>query len=365
MNKEEQYGLNLKEFLNEIHWGKDKFYDNLKIMENDDCYGLKRELLKKAGEIKEDYEKDDNNFLFRDRWKDLAIVLFKMFDKNPYYKSNSNANSVDIMGILDYMDYSIKLIDDKLPDFYKYSIELHPVFQYTVMERNLIKLLVGKIQNLLSIMSKYSIEQRVELFIRLNKSIDVEVIYNQLNCYEAIEEINENRDILFKRQLYGEFQFGSLDTFIAEVLKKEIDDEFIEERINICEEKNKKRNYLNNIFDEGMTKEEKIKIDELWISLGMDEYMDMQKNILNTQEVNIKLQENKDRVLNETDINRSIDELIRNIKNSENINNKENKLNILEEIKKDIYNNEGGDESFKDISEMVIKELKYNILKRR
>ena len=361
MTKEEQ-GLNLNEFLKEIHWGKDKFYDNLKIMERDECYGLKRELLKKAGKVKEDYEKDEQNFFFKDEWKDLAIVLFKIFDKNPDYKSNSNAKSADINDILDYMDYSIELVDSELPDFYKYLIELQPVFQYTIMERNLLKILIEKIQKLLSIMSKCSIEQRVELLFNLNKSVNKQLVYNYYKYFEAIEIIKKNRDELFKNQLYGEFEFGSLDNFIAEVLKKETDYEFIKERINICDKKVKARNDLNSILDEGITEEEKDEIDKLWNGLSLGEYMEKYKYSIIRKKVMEIARRNKERVIEETDINTAIDEFVKTVENQTDISNIKDKMNIL---KNKIFSDEADYENFKDISESIFKELNCNIIKRR
>ena len=361
MTKEES-GLSLNEFLKEINWGKDKFYENLKIMESDECYGLKRELLKKAGKVKEDYEKDEKNFFFKDEWKDLAIILFKIFDKNPYYKSNSNAKSADINDIIDYMDYSIKLVDSELPDFYKYLIELQPVFQYTIMERNLLKILIEKIQKLLSIMSKCSIEQRVELLFNLNKSVNKQLVYNYYKYFEAIEEIKKNREDLFKNQLYGDFEFGSLDNFIAEVLKKETDDEFIKERINICDKKAKAKDELNSILDTGITEEEKDEIDELWNKSGLDEYMEKCKYLIIREEVKKIVMENKRRVMVETDINTDIDEFIKTIENETDASDIKDKMNIL---KNKIFSDEADYENFKDISESIFKELNCNIIKRR
>ncbi len=71
---------------------------------------------------------------------------------------------------------------------------------------------------------------------------------------------------------------------------------------------------------------------------------------------------NKERVIEETDINTAIDEFVKTVENETDISNIKDKMNIL---KNKIFSDEADYENFKDISESIFKELNCNIIKRR
>lgn len=357
--------LNLNEFLDEIEWGKNKFYENIKIMAREDVYGIEVVKFKKAGEDKEDYFDDDLHFCFRREWKDLAILLFKLYDENPFYRKNRTADNVELNEILEYVEDSIWHVDDIESEYHRKHIMLHPVFHSTFAEVNMLENISSKLSMLLELGSKMPVEVRTGMWIFFNEAIDTALVKGHLAGLSFKEFIDKDKGTLYKNQLFGEVEHTSLDKFIAEMLKKEMDEEFRNEREEISKLHAEAQKELDDIYIKasGDTEEDIQKINQRYDELGIQVMVDETIEKAYENIIQMGLEKAKKYGDFSTSIEDTIDVTINNLERDNPID-KDELIEKLKEIKS-IIAKDLEDFKVNDTTEKFLTEINYKILKRR
>lgn len=357
--------LNLKEFLEEIGWSKSKFYDNIYRICSKEAYDIEIGKFKKAGRDKEDYTTDDRHFCFKKEWYEIAYVLFSLYADNPFFRKNSNSESVTFKEILEYYKNSVMIVEEELPDYYRKQTMLHPVYLSTLTEIKMMENISNKLSMLLTLGSKMPIEIRTNMWKTLNNVIDITLIDSYIYGLNLKEALDVEKGDLYRNQLFGEVEHTSLDKFIAHTLKQEMDEDFVKER----EELNKK--YA----------EEQEMLDKLYIKVSGDseEFVKMVKEKfieLNLQEKLEEAQEVKEKMIIDnyrkkaietgefdTSIENSIDKIIKELEKKGDPSNKET-IEKLEKVKA-IVTKDLEDYKVNSATEKFLSELNYKIMKRR
>jgi hypothetical protein len=358
--------LDFKEFIKLLGWSKNKFFDNIEKICSKDVYDIEIDKFRKAGTTKVDYEKDDKNFCFKEQWQDLAYVLFTLFVENPFYRKNSTAESIRLEDIVKYNIDSLKMVEQELPDYHRRQIQLHPVYAATLIETKAMKRVSEKIQFLLATISKIPIETRTEIWVNFDKIINYQLIQSYLSTIHAKDKIEEEKGELFKNQLFGEYEHISLDKYLAQVLKKEMDVEFVKERDSIGELYVESQNDLDKMYMDICEDTP----DEVYAINKMYEELELDKLIQKTQEgmienlIKERLTEAANMIENSTSVESTIDEIIRDLEKSDGKHNKK-QIEKLQGVKETISKNTKDIEKFSNIADKVLCELNYNIINRK
>lgn len=359
-NQHTNTDLNLKEFLKKIGWNENKFYKNIGVMCSKDVYDIDIGNFRKAGKTKEDYFDDEKNFLFKKEWNDLAILLFKMFGESPFFRSNSKATSASLDSVVEYNNKFLKAVENEINTYNSLEIRMHPVYYSTKVETLAMEKVKEKIQLFFSIMSEVPIESRANMWLEISNRIDEVIIKNYVWSKQAKEEGEKDKGELFKTQIYGEYEHTSLDKYIAQVLKNEMNSDFTKERLDI----NKEIHKWKVVFDKVamiLDGEENVNnINELWEKNNGEKKKIINKKYEFETQIENQLKEKENLVNKCTDINRTIDIFIQNqidCGHSENV-------DILKELKCAI-NKKDSNNSFKPVIENVIQQVNFNVMNRK
>ena len=358
--------MNFKEFIELLGWSKNKFFDNIEKICSKEVYNIDIGRFRKSGATKEDYEKDDKNFWFKEQWKDIAYVLFTMFVDNPFYRKNSTADSISLENIIKYNIDCLKLVEQQLPDYHRRQIQLHPVYAATLIETKAMKKVSEKIQLLLSSLSKMPVEARTEIWVNFDKLINHQLIQSYLSAICAKEKIEEDKGELFKNQLFGEYEHISLDKYLAQVLKKEMDIEFIKERDTIGElyveaQKDLDKMYMDICED---TSEEIEAINRMYEESGIEELLMKTREIMIENLIKERLTKASKMIEDSTSVDSTIDEIIKDLEKADGAHNKK-QIEKLEEVKAIVSKNSKDIEKFSSIADKILCELNYNIINRK
>jgi len=353
--------LKLEEFIKVLGWNQNKFYENVRRICSEDVYNIDIGKFKKAGETKEDYYNDERNFCFKKEWSDIAILLFKMFAENPYYRANSKPTSASLDSVIEYNEKFLEAIKNEINKYNSLEIQLHPAYSSTYAETLAMKKVKEKIQLFFTLISKVPIESRANMWLELSNKIDEIIIKNYVLSKQAKEEVEKDKGELFKNQMYGEYEHISLDKYIAQLLKNEMNPTFREERLEI----NRKKHVWMKIFDKVSIRldsvEEVNKVNKIWNQTNGERNKIVSK--INELEIEIKKQlKDKENLVNRiTDINENIDRVIENQKKFGDTEN----VKILKELKETLLktNNSIGD--FEKVIENVIQEVNFNVMNRK
>ena len=358
--------MSFKEFIELLGWSKNKFFENIERICSEEVYDIDIDKFRKAGEKKEDYSKDERNFCFKNQWKDIAYVLFSMFVENPFYRKNSTASSVALEDIIKYNIDSLKIIEQELSDYHRRQIQLHPTYAATLIETKAMKRVSEKIQFLLSSISKMPIETRTEIWVNFDMIINYQLIQSYLSTINAKEKIEEDKGTLFKNQLFGEYEHISLDKYVAQVLKKEMDEEFVKERDNIgalhIEAKNDLDERYAKVTED--TPEEMEVINKMYDELGLEELIRQTQERMVEDLIKERLIEAAEMIENSTSVDHTIDEIINNLENTNGVDNGK-QIEKLKEVKGIISKNSKEIEKFSNIADKILCELNYNIINRK
>lgn len=358
--------MNFKNIIELLGWSKNKFYDNIDRICSKEAYGINRSKFTKAGVIKEDYEKEDKNFCFKEQWKDMALVLFTMFVKNPFYRENSTANSITLGKIIEYNTDCLRLVEEKLPDYQRREIQLHPVYAATLIETKAMKKISEKVQFLLTSLSEMPIEARTEVWVNFDKLINHQLIQSYLSSLDTKKKIEEGKGKLFKKQLYGEYEHISLDKYLAQVLEKEMDAEFVKDRDAISElyvqsQKELDKRYMDICED---TPEEIEAINRMYEGSGLDGLIQRTQDKMIENLIEERLTEAAKMIEDSTSIDSTIDEIISDLEKAGGINNK-NQIEKLKGVKAITSKNAKDIQKFSSIADKILCELNYNIINRK
>lgn len=355
--------LTLKEFIKLLGWSERKFYDNIELMCQKDTYDIDIGAFKKAGKTKEEYIKDENSYDFKKEWNDIALLLFKMYSENPYFRGNRNARKVSIDSVIEYNTKFLKNIRNDLNTYNSLEVQLHPVYTYTVVETYAMRKIKEKIELFLYSISKMPIEARAETMLEFNRKIDEIIINSYVNYGEIKEEIEDEKEVLFKKQLYGELENISLDKYIAQVLKREMSAEFRKERDELNKKAQEIRDSIDNFVMSLDSKEEIEAVNKFWEQYGDDDVLKLLKEkILKKQiEENIKIA--KIKVENSSNIEKKIDELIVNENKNKTLKTKK-RLKRLNELKNMICQ-DSNKTDFEKIAENLLQEINFSVINRK
>lgn len=356
---EEKKDLNYKEFLKLTGIDNSKLSRDIKKACDKDAYDIDIGKFKKAGESKEDYSSGERDYLFKKEWSDIASLLLKMFGENPYYKSNSKPTSASLDSVIYYNQKYFKAIENEINEYNSLEIRMNPVYYSTYTETLALKKVKEKLQLFFSLMSEIPVESRANMWLELSHSMDNIIIQNHLFSEKAKRKAQEEKGELFKNQLYGEYEYTSLDKYIAQVLKNEMDSNFREERLDI----NRKKHEWMKIFDRVSMvldgEEEVNRVNGKWNEESEKKLVINKKKKLE-EKIEKQLKNKEDLVNKITDINIKIDKLI---KNAENLNDKES-VSILKELKETLSKKNYATDNFGEAAENVIQEINYNVMKK-
>lgn len=362
-NKQMDKDLTIKEFIKMLGWSEKKFYNNIELMCDKNVYDIDIGSFKKAGKTKEDYIGDENTYSFRKEWNDLALLLFRMYSDNPYFRANSNARKVSIDSVIEYNTKFLKAIHEDLNTYNSLEIQLHPVYTYTIIETYAMKKVKEKIELFLYSISKMPVEARAETMLELNDKLD-DIIINSYISYSNIKEnIEHDKGQLFINQLYGELENISLDKFVAQVLKKEMDNEFRNERKQLNNKAQKMRNNIDDFFMENEPKELVERVNEFWNKDIEDVMSSCKINILESI-VRENINKAKEKVERSSDILKKINKLINYEKDHKTLKTKK-RLKRLEELKEIISHSIENKTDFAIIAENLIQEINFSIINRK
>ncbi|MDB8562402.1 hypothetical protein PNU51_14005 [Turicibacter sanguinis] len=229
--------LSLNEFLSKTGYKRSSFYDRL-----DDMYGEKgaykipqykfKKIGRKLGE-REDQKKGDNDFLFKKEWADLAVVLTRMYKNNPMYSKASSYKKMNLDKFQAFNAYCLNEIEN-LNDNHKNEVKTHPIYGAMIME----KIMLERVQEQMNVLFRYlsdsSIEQRTIVF----QHLDISISQLLLECFvigENTKSTIKHDANEFQKFFLGDFMYTFMDLFIAELLAKEVDEEFINEKREFIE----------------------------------------------------------------------------------------------------------------------------------
>lgn len=358
--------MNFKEFIELLGWSKNKFFLNIKKICSEEVYDININKFKKAGEEKEDYSQDERNFCFKSEWIDIAYVLFTMFVDNPFYRSNKSVDSVSLEQMIQHNKDCLGLVDQELSDYHRRQIQLHPTYQATLMEAQAMGNVSQKIQLLLTSISKMPVETRSGIWMNLDNLINHQLIQIYLSNLDAKEKYEKSKDELYKNQLYGEYEHISLDKYLAQVLKKEMDEEFVSERQGLGEDLEKAVQELDDMDIEvsGDTTEDMEYINEIYEALGLRDLTlkiksaDIENNIIEG------LVQASEIIGDGESVEDTVDDIISAIKDSDS-ENQQRDIDKLNEIKIMIGKDLREIEKFSSVVDKVLRELNYNIINRQ
>lgn len=352
--------LNFKEIIEKIHWNKNKFIENIDIMCSKDVYDIDKWKFKKAGSKKEDYYKEELEYCFKKEWSDIALLLFEMFGKNPYFRKNCKITSVNLDSIIQYNQEFLDNIEEKLNIYTSLEIMLHPVYEATYTEKLVMEKVKEKLNLFFSIMSQEPIEARANMWIKLSEKIDELIIADYVLSKKAKNQLEKDKGQVFKNQLYGEYENTSLDKYLAQLLKREMDEEFRKERISINNKKIKMMKLLDRVAMELDGEEEVNRVNEMWNNSKqekkrVEEMITMYKKIAKG-----KLEKAKNKVERLTNINNNIDRLIEYEQKNDGLEN----VILLNQLKEEIAEIESN-MKFEESVKELLQHINFNVLNRK
>lgn len=362
-----EHDISLDEFIGIIKWDKNKFYRNIKkICSN---YQLDQWKFKGAGvEKKEDLLKGDSTYVFKKEWKDLAIILFKMYEFNPYSRSNSviNSKAGAFEKLLDYNKETLKLVDSINQKALRREIQLHPTYLATIMETKAMTSVSDKISLLLGCLNNVSIETRTSFWVSIEKIMNDLIIQLHLSEVEMKETIDLEKGDLYRDLLYGECEFNSLDKFVAEVLKKEMDMEYTSKRSAYFEQYEEANIDLDEIFQNIYkdTPEEQKAINDKFESLIGDDILAKVYDDFSEIYTETKIREACALVGESTTIDETLNEYISRLEQHKN-EDESRSIVRLKHIKPRIKNIDDNKTKFKQVAENVLTELNAAIIDRK
>ena len=241
--------LNFTEFLSQTGYTRSSFYDRLNDMYGENgVYKIPQYKFKKIGRElgeREDIKKGDNDFLFKKEWVDLAVVLTRMYKNNPMYSKSSSYKRMNFDKFQSFNEYCLSEIEN-LNDIHKNELKVHPVYGAMIMEKIMLERVQEQMNTLFRYLTDSSIEQRTIVLQRLDTSISQILLESFLVGENTKNRINHDADE-FQRFFFGDFKHAFIDLFIAELLEKELDEEFMSDKRKF------KENYVEkNILDKSI-----------------------------------------------------------------------------------------------------------------
>lgn len=360
MNKGDK---DLAEFRKQLGWDDNKFYKNIQKICSEEIYNIDINSFKNVGKIKGnklkyDYKKGERNFNFKEDWVDLAYVLFKMFEKNPYYRSNSTSKSVSLEDIIKYNEEYLVMIEENFSDYHRRSIQLHPVYASTIIETTMMRKVSEKIRLLLAVTSTMSIEERAGMWVNLDDALNRLIIKSSVESVDTEEAIKKEKGELFTDLLHGEYEHTSIDKYLAVFLKEEMDLELKEERLKQYEERLKelelelmeRRGDTPEIVDAINKEEEKRMEKEM---KGIDQKIEILLTLLR-----LYYEDN-------SSFEWVIDQYIHSLENiSFNKEQIEKRIEKLQGLKDKVSQYSKDSEKFKEATDGVFREINYDIINR-
>lgn len=229
--------LNLKEFLAQTGYSKSSFYDRLDDMYGENgVYKIPQYKFKKIGRElgeREDINKGDNDFLFKKEWVDLAVVLTRMYKKNPMYSKSSSYKKMTLEQFCSFNEYCLNEIEN-LNTRHKNEVKTHPIYGAMIMEKIMLERIQEQMNTLFRYLTDSSIEQRTIIL----QCLDVSISQLLLECYLTEEntkiKIKQAADE-FEKFFISDFKHAFIDLFISELLEKELDEQFMKEKKEFVE----------------------------------------------------------------------------------------------------------------------------------
>lgn len=267
MRKKLNKNMKLKEFLTETGYSKSSFFDKINdIFGEKGAYKIPLNSFRKGGKDfnEEDYCQGEKDFFFKKEWADLAVVLLRLFKANPMYNKNASYKKLTLESLSKYNDYCLEEIEN-LSDEHKKEIKVHPVYGAMLME----KIMLERVQKQVYILFKYiqncPIEQRTTVWQKLDMNISQLLLDSFITGEDTKVKIKRKAGE-FEKFFIGDFEHNFIDLFIAELLEKELDEDY----------KNEKKKFREGYVDKSNSK----------YSIPLDEYIAQReeeaKNIANS-----------------------------------------------------------------------------------
>jgi len=358
--------LNFQEFIDILGWKKSKFFENIGPICSKDVYDIDVGNFRIAGKTKVEYTKNEINFCFKKEWADLALVLFKMFEKNPYYRVNSKASNRSLEEVVKYNEYCLNLIDKELPIYQRQQIQMHPVYEATFIEKKIMEELSNRINTLLLVTSNMPIETRTEFWLSFNELINYNLINSYLVGMQTKEKMDAEKGDRFKKLMHGEYTYKCLDFYVADVLKREMNQSAETERKKLFDVLNEERKALDEIEikESGDSPEFIRAVDDHWAKIDGERLVQL-KNTAVLEAIRRKRRKEALGLLgSRLNLASTVNKLIEELSSPE-TDSDQQIVKHLNEIKKIINQKNVSDDGFKTATTQMLKELNYGILNRR
>ncbi|MGG5769304.1 hypothetical protein [Bacillus wiedmannii] len=266
--------LSLKDFLKEIGWDKRKFHYHREFIQ--DRYNLNLELFKKGSNNTEKHS-DEDHYSFKKEWNELAIMLYKLYDKSPFKAKGKNIEKLDLETLLQFQNDSINLIHG-LEKEYVSELLGHPAFHSAIVEINALDDVIKKYDLLMQGIESVSIETRAMFWIYLSESLNEMLIkLQQIDLYGKNRTKNEMAG--FESFTFSDYKHKSLDFLIASYLNKLLQKENFIERNQFKNDVQE----ANKILDRHISQKEKEWIDSKWFD-EIDSQIQKQLALLQIQQ---------------------------------------------------------------------------------
>lgn len=255
-NKTEQKDLTLNQFVKQVGWSKRKFHRHREQIA--ERYKLDLELFKKDRGRKEEPVQDDDHYLFKREWNELAVALFKMYDQSPFKGKGKDIEKLSLEKLMHFQKYAVSIIAE-MGEGHAAELLGHPAFHSAIIESYALQDVVGKYDMLMQAIESVSMETRSMFWVYFSKQLsEMLIMLYRIDLYGKKQ--TEKEMVGFEAFTFSDYKHKSLDFLIAAYLKKFLQEETPMERE--CFEKTYNEAVVH--LDNHISDEEKAWIDKLW-----------------------------------------------------------------------------------------------------
>lgn len=348
----------MKQFYEAVGWSRATFYR--RIEEIFSTYDLDHWKFRKAGEEKEDPAKGDNTFVFKGEWRELAELLCKLYDENPYFRANTDVEKLSIHDLLNFNKDTLKKIEKLSDEQLRYEIMLHPAYLASVAETKALKEVTGRISFLLKAIESTSVETRTAVWLHFAKMLNelmVDMYLFEINTKEKVEEEKG----VFKDVLFGEFEVNSLDFLVAKFLKKEQDKEHVMKKEDVIERYFESEQELDKLVASFDTQEEQQRINEMFEQVIGDDFIEEMRKSMVRAEVKHRITQAASLGSKVENIDQTIQRYIESCEGDEN----QKAIDQLMEVQEKIKSLQSQQDKYIAVAETLLYEVNASIMDRR
>ncbi|KAB7666037.1 hypothetical protein [Bacillus sp. B1-b2] len=349
---------NVKQFYEAVGWSKATFYRRIK--EIFCTYDLDHWKFRKAGEEKEDPTKGDTTFIFKSEWRELAELLCKLYDENPYFRANTDIEKLSLNDLMNFNKDTLKKIENLSDEQLRYEIMLHPAYLASIAETKALKGVTERISFLLRSVEGVSIETRTAFWLHFANMLNKVVVDMYLFEIDTKEKIEQEKGP-FKDVLFGELEVNSLDFLVAEFLKKMQDKEHAAKREDVTQLYDESEKQLDELVASSDSPDEQRRVNEMFERLIGDDVINEIKISRIRNQVKEKLTQAAELGSQVEGIDKTIERYISTSEESEN----QKAVGQLMEVQEKIKSLQSQQEKYIAVAETLLYKVNATITDRR